>query len=241
MVKRLIINTLQRFGYRLHKITPPEPMEMHKALSWIKNQGVKVHTLLDVGASNGCWSRDCMEVFKEQKYVLYEPQPVHHADLASFQSEFIEQVMLELKAVGEKEAMIKFDASDPFGGSIASEKSGDSVIEVEMTSLDVSSRQLNLDQPYLIKLDTHGFEKAIFEGAEQVLKQAEVLIIESYNHRIEPETMTFWEQTQFLADRGFRPVYIVDVLNRKYDHSLWQMDIIYLKEEWGGFKYNRYQ
>ncbi|MCI5141636.1 MAG: FkbM family methyltransferase [Candidatus Electrothrix sp. ATG1] len=127
-----------------------------------------------------------------------------------------------------------FDISTPLGGAPASQDSKD-VMEVEMTTIDSACRSLKLKGPFLLKLDTHGIEKSILQGAEQTLSKCAVLIIEAYNYEIREEALLFWELCAFLAEKGFRPIDLVDVMHRKHDHSLWQMDLFFIRSDWEGF------
>lgn len=214
---------------------------MVAGLEWLSLHGFHVKSVLDVGASNGCWSRECMRFFPEATYVLYEPQPVHSDALDAFAESCKGQVLLIKKAVGGSEGHTFFDATDAFGGKLRKNSQGASTISVELTTIDASTARLGVEGPYLLKLDTHGFEKSILEGSVRILGQAEILIIETYNHRISDEALLFWELCAFLSDRGFRPIDLVDTLHRELDASLWQMDLIFIRSSWEGFKHVSYR
>lgn len=201
----------------------------------------RVKTVLDVGASNGGWSKECMNFFPEANYVLFEPQPVHNDALDAFAKSCKQTVILIKKAVGASEGQTFFDASDPFGGALARKDGGDNTIEVGLTTIDASVSELEIEGPYLLKLDTHGFEKSILEGAANTLEKINILIIEAYNYRISDEVFLFWELCTFLSERGFRPIDLVDVLHRQYDNSLWQMDLFFIRSNWEGFSYTSYK
>ncbi len=207
---------------------------MWQALHWIQDHGFSVKTVLDVGASDGRWSKDCMAFFPDARFVLFEPQPVHSQALDAFAGSSSGRVIPVRKAVGAEDGHLLFDVSAPFGGGPATHES-EKIMEVDQTTLDSSTLQLQLEEPFLLKLDTHGFEKSILQGADQTLEKSEVLIIEAYNYRITDEALLFWELCAFLAERGFRPVDIVDLMRRKYDNSLWQMDLIFIRSSWEGF------
>jgi FkbM family methyltransferase len=182
-----------------------------------------------------------MNFFPEANYVLYEPQPVHSDALDAFAKSCKQPVLLVKKAVGASEGHTLFDASDAFGGKLLRNKKGPSTINVELTTIDAGAARLGTEGPYLLKLDTHGYEKSILEGAATILGQAEILIIEAYNYRISDEALLFWELCVFLSERGFRPIDLVDTLHREYDASLWQMDLIFIRSSWEGFKNLRYR
>jgi FkbM family methyltransferase len=242
-MKKTINRLLKKAGWELHRIRPSSPPRstMVAGLEWLSIHGFHIKTVLDVGASNGCWSRECMNFFPEANYVLYEPQPVHSDALDAFAKSCKQPVLLVKKAVGASEGHTLFDASDAFGGKLLRNKKGPSTINVELTTIDASAARLGTEGPYLLKLDTHGYEKSILEGAATILGQAEILIIEAYNYRISDEALLFWELCVFLSERGFRPIDLVDTLHREYDASLWQMDLIFIRSSWEGFKNLRYR
>ena len=113
-----------------------------------------------------------------------------------------------------------------------------SVIEVPLTTIDAAVAEHGATGPFLLKLDTHGFEKGILEGSAETLKNAEMLIIEAYNYYVADGSWLFWELCAHLAGQGFRPADLVDVLRRDADGSLWQMDLVFVRDTWAGFQNN---
>ncbi|MFC1830894.1 FkbM family methyltransferase [Thermodesulfobacteriota bacterium] len=242
MIKQQIQSIADFLGYEIHKKDrqPTLPrITMGGALAWLKDNGFQVRTVLDVGASDGRWSRSCMAYLPEASYVLYEPQPVHGDPLDSFASEYPGRVIPVKKAVGPAEGELLFDVSDPFGGGPASEDSPD-VLKVEQTTIDISLSDAEVNGPFLLKLDTHGYEKSILSGAEETLRNCQILIIEAYNYRITDEAMLFWELCSRLSEEGFRVIDLIDVMHRAYDQSLWQMDLVFIRDDWQGFNYVSY-
>lgn len=216
---------------------PARPVRatMNGALEWLGGSGIPIKTVLDVGASNGCWSSQCMRYIAATDYVLFEPQPVHEPELDAFKSKSAKNVTLIKKAVGSTDGMTYFQAEDPFGGALSS-VAGQHMIQVPMTTIDRSVQEHSLKGPFLLKLDTHGFEPSILAGAVGALEQCSVLIIEAYNFQITGEAVLFWELCAMLARKGFRCVDMVDLLHRKVDSTLWQMDIVFIRDNWDGFK-----
>lgn len=236
-IKKSIRALLDRLGWEIRRKDPQHyRATVERSLLWLASHGFEVKTVLDVGASNGCWSKRSFKAYPDADYLLFEPQPVHHADIDRFSRHAKQNVVVIKKAVGSETGHTFFDATDPFGGALASEQ-GEYTIRTEMTTIDSETARNGCKGPYLLKLDTHGFEKAILEGAAATLKACSVLIIEAYNYRIADEAMLFWELCGYLGERGFRPVDMVDLLHRQYDDSLWQMDIVFVRSEWKGFNY----
>jgi FkbM family methyltransferase len=212
---------------------------MGNGLKWLSNNKIEVNTVIDVGASNGCWTKECLFFYPKADYILFEPQPCHSDSLDIFVKNLKQNIKVIKKAVGSSEGETFFDASEPFGGALAQSEFGNKIIKVDLTTID--SNTSDLKGPYLIKLDTHGYERSIIEGSKNTLNQTNVLIIESYNYRISNEAFLFWELCSYLNDKGFRPIYIADILNREVDYSLWQMDIFFIRSNWEGFNYTAYK
>jgi hypothetical protein len=145
-----------------------------------------------------------------------------------------------MAAAGDREGTIHFDAADPFGGVASEAPLAYSGIIVPMTTIDAEVARLNLQPPYLIKLDTRGFELPILVGATQTLKQTSVLVIEVYNFDIAPSTIRFPELCVRLEALGFRCADLFDVMHRPKDNTLWQMDLLFIRSDRAEFHSNAY-
>lgn len=243
LLKEAIQRGFQLFGYEVHKRTalpPPPRATMGEGLRWLAARRFQVSTVLDVGASDGRWSAGCMEYFPGARYVLFEPQPVHQEALRRFASLPGSRVEVASKAVGGEVGRARFDASDPLGGVLVDDGRG-ATIEVPVTTVDAAVSELRLPPPFLLKLDTHGVEAAILDGARQTLRDCSALVIEAYAYRLLPETLLFWELCARLAEQGFRVADAVDTLHRPFDGSLWQMDLIFIRDDWPGFEHREYR
>jgi len=97
-----------------------------------------------------------------------------------------------------------------------------------MRSIDSLVAERGLPPPFLVKLDTHGFEAPILAGAAETLRRAELLVIEAYNFRLTPECLRFHELIAYLEQRGFRCLDICEV-SRRADGVLWQMDLFFAR------------
>jgi FkbM family methyltransferase len=240
MLRKFGKNVLAKFGYRVSRISglPPDN-SMEFGISTLRRLGFTPCTVLDVGASDGRWSEIAIGFFPDAHYVLFEHQVCHSDGLSRFQERHRERVTIVTKAVGRKSGFSYFDASDPFGGALRN-AAGDRVIEVGVTSLDETVADLKSQSPYLIKLDTHGYERSILDGSGATLQKACALVIEAYNYKLTDECMLFWELCSYLQQLNFRPVAIADTMRRRYDQTLWQMDLFFVSASWPGFSHVTY-
>jgi FkbM family methyltransferase len=200
----------------------------------------EIRTVVDIGASNGMWSRACMEFYPDARYLMIEAQQVHEADLTKFCEEN-KNCQFALAAAGGHEGEIAFLITDPLGGVASTVAYDENNVKVPMLTVDAELQSRNLEGPYLLKFDTHGFETQILEGCKRMLEQTEVIVMECYNHPLSEGCLLFFEMCQHLRERGFRPVDLFDVMYRPCDDSLWQMEIVFARESHPLFKETQYR
>ena len=214
-----------------------QPGGMRSALRLLARIGVEPATIVDVGASDGRWSKAAREVFPKAQLVLFEPQPVHAPALDRFQLDNPDATVVR-SAVGGSSGSSAFDAADPWAGVLEPQATESSII-VPVVTLDEALADAR--PPFLVKLDTHGVEAAILAGAQRTLERSVAWIIEAYNQRITSECLLFWELCEYMAGHGFRPVAIADVLFRPHDETLWQMDLFFVRADCAAFNYLSYR
>ena len=237
-MKKVINGLLSRFGYALTRIPVANPTSLDAALTRVSVRHPKIGTVIDVGASDGRWTKEVQKFYPRAAYFLVEANPVHETHLKDLQRTD-PRVNYVLAAAGDREGQIYFDASDPFGG-VASQEPVEGYQSLPVTSVDHQVATRNLQPPYLLKLDTHGFEVPILRGAAKTLKQTEIAIIEAYNFQIEPNSLKFYEMCAYMAELGFSPVDLVDPLHRGYDQAFWQLDLIFVPSTSKEFSHSKY-
>ena len=223
----------------IKKIIPEKKQfTMRGALSRCVSRGMHIETVIDIGASDGRWSQACMDFYPNANYLLVEANNYHEERLKK-KEKSLHNLGYIIAAAGEKEGTIYFDNSDPFGG-LASESKIEGSVEVPVISIDQEVSRRMLKAPYLLKLDTHGFEVPILKGAEEVIKGANLIIIESYNFPVTESSLKYYELCQFMSDIGFFPIEIADLMLRGYDGALWQMDTFFAPSSSSEFKYTKF-
>lgn len=244
MIRAVLKKGLGMLGFEIHRKRASVPtifrnsFTMQAALNRCIDRGLDVQTVIDVGASDGRWSRNLMACLPNANYLLVEAQEGHRKALENFRKEN-SNVEIVLAAAGSKKGKIYFDNSDLFGG-VASEQPLKDGIVVPVVSLDEQVFDLQLLGPYLLKLDTHGFEIPILEGSKKILEKASLIIIETYNFKITDESLRYWEMCNYMGDLGFSPVENVDLLLRETDKAFWQMDIFFIPSQDLVFSKNSY-
>jgi FkbM family methyltransferase len=203
------------------------------------HRSTPIGTVIDVGASNGMWSRMALKYWPEAAYFLIEAQAnPHEPALRTFQSEF-PNVSYVIAAASDQPGTVYFQASDPLGGVASHSTFHTNNIEVPATTVDTEVSLRGLKGPFLLKLDTHGFEVPIFEGAVQTLQHTSLLIVEVYNFKLIDGCLRFHEMCAYLEKLGFRCLDICDVMRRR-DHSFWQCDLFFAPASRPEFQLNYY-
>jgi len=196
------------------------------ALRRIASRGVRIGTVIDVGASDGRWSAETQHYLDAERYLLIEANEEHRAKLAEYCAAHPDSDF-EIAAASARTGTIKFDGSDPFGGKAAPDDTT-AATEVPAIALDDVVADRSLPGPYLLKLDTHGHEVPILDGAQQILSNASLVIIETYVFKISSEALLFDEMVRLMREKGFGVADMSDPLWRPGDKCFWQMDLYFV-------------
>ena len=212
---------------------------MFSLLARLKSRGVQFGTIIDVGASDGRWTSEAMEQFPGAHYLLFEAQPVHFPALDAFASKH-KSVHVSKAAASDQAGYVHFDAEDPFGGQVIAGDIDGKVIKVPATTIDEEVTKRELPAPFFVKLDTHGHEVKILEGAKQTLSRACAVLLECYNFRLCDGCLLIHETCSLMEKGGFRLADMADPLWRPKDQMLWQLDMLFLKEGFHAFEDSNY-
>jgi FkbM family methyltransferase len=236
--KTLVKRLLESRGYVIYNLQAHRA-RMESGIEGLSKRNHTINTVVDVGASDGRWSSMFMKTYPMCNYLLVEAQPTHREAIEQF-CRTQKNAQFVLAAAGDAVGQVNFDVSDAFVGQAVRLQSSSKNIIVPMTTIDYEIQARGLPGPYLIKLDTHGFEVPILKGAQDVLGKTEVIIMECYNFRISPECLLFFEMCQHLGKSGFRCIDLVDPRHRPYDNAFWQMDLVFIKDDSLEFSHSEY-
>jgi FkbM family methyltransferase len=241
----LLARALRRFGYELRRTAggtcpspapasdqrtdepwSPAPDSMLGALARFAPR-FEIATVIDIGASDGRWSLYARRYFESAEYFLIEAQGApHEPALRDFCATWPRTSYL-IAAAGPRVGSIHFDTTDALSGSACETPFGENDAVVPLTTVDHEVDTRGLQGPFLLKLDTHGFEREILAGAALTLPRTSLIVIEAYNFEIRVGCMRFHQLCEHLEQRGFRCVDVVDVLRRPGDGVLWQFDLFF--------------
>jgi FkbM family methyltransferase len=217
---------LQPFRVQLYK----SGMDMESVIRHMAPRATQVRTVLDIGASDGRWSRRAMKFLPAARFIAVEPLAEREPQLQALHARE-PRFDYVLCVAGEREnETVELAVSEDLDGSTVGGRQG-RVRQVPSHSLDAIAAMKQCQGPYILKFDTHGFEVPILKGAARTLADTHYIVMEVYNYRHTDGTLLFHEMCALLESLGFRCFNVADPMQRPLDGSLWQMDLFFARHD----------
>ncbi|MGB7401731.1 MAG: FkbM family methyltransferase [Arcobacter sp.] len=199
-------------------------------LHHLKSLEFKPKTIIDIGVAYG--TPGLYGTFDNVRYHLIEPLKEYKNVMQKLKEQY--PLSFTIAAAGENEGSISMNVHpDLSGSSILNESEGKHVDgdqrTVLQTTLDKEVEEHNLKGPFLIKIDVQGFELEVLKGANSLLVDTEVIVLEVSLFQFYKNSPTFVETINFMNDRGFSVYDIFSGIYRPLDNALGQVDIVFVK------------
>ncbi len=200
----------------------------------------KIGTVIDVGAAAGMWTMHARPYFPEAQFLLIEPLNERVPELEALRAadrrvDFVSAV------AGAERGQATLHVTPDLNGSGVADSPGTGSRTVAVTTIDREVSERQLPGPYFIKLDTHGYEVPILEGARATLAQSALLMIEVYNFKLTGACLCFPQLCARMEELGFLPCDAVEPARRPGDLVLWQMDLVFARADAPLFARKTYQ
>ncbi len=121
------------------------------------------------------------------------------------------------------------------GSSVLKESEGPHVDGIErvvpMVTLDGEVSKYKLRGPFLLKVDVQGFELEVLKGAEKVLQETEVIILEVSLFQFYKGSPVMSDVIYFMHKRGFSVYDIFGAVYRPLDDALAQVDLVFASDK----------
>lgn len=223
---RLGNSLLSPAGVQLYR----KGIDMESVLRRVAGWDHGINGVLDLGAAKGDWSRMALHLFPNTKVVGVDPLVEREPYLARLKAADPRYDYVLAVAGKDDGGTVELAVTADLDGSSIHGSEGEKRI-VPVHSVDAIVAMKGLKPPFFLKFDTHGFEKPILESAEQTLADTKYIVMEAYNYRHTPDTLLFHEMIAWLEPKGFRVFNLVDVMQRPFDGSLWQMDLFFARAD----------
>lgn len=153
-------------------------------LQFLASKGFRPRVILDIGAHTAEWAYMAHNAFPGAAIVMYEANDDHRQALVQTPFKFFMEV---LGNEDGKEVNFYSIAAGPYstGDSMFRENThhyrDDNCIikKLKMRTLDVHLKENNIKKVDFIKMDVQGAELMILEGAQETLKDCEVVLLEA--------------------------------------------------------------
>lgn len=234
---------LAPFGARLvgaYADTVGAPFDMPSAIRRIAGHHLPVRGVVDIGASDGAWSREAMKSFPDASFLAIEPLQERQSALEGLRRRHDNFSYALCVAADRDGAQVTLDVAADLDGSTVGGRGGSSR-SVPARTVDSLVREHRLPGPFLLKFDTHGYEAPILAGAAATLANTSVIVMEVYNFTVSDHALRFPEMCQHLEQRGFRCYDAAGFLLRPRDRALWQMDLLFARSDAGIFSSRDYR
>ncbi len=209
-------------------------------LKQLKDQGYDFKVIYEVGSNIGEWSVNVQEIFPDARFDLFEPLAGQYADMdANLMTSRLRDADLHPVALCDVEGIgdIKILDVRGQGSSIlvhpADKKREDfKVVSCKLARMDQYVERNGLQQPDFLKLDTQASELKVLKGAENTIKNAKFILVETWIRRVYGQgTPLFQEIADWLYQRDFM-IYdmIMTDAGRDADGTLRWLDVVYINK-----------
>lgn len=204
---------------------------LHWSLQNLKKKNFNPASVLDIGAYEGYWTVDLLEVFPNAKVLMVEAQKSKMPFLEKIKVQYPKTdyaIALLSSSDGEDKCFCENETAShvsklPLQGqpsSILKTQTLDSLIKVK-----------NFPLPDFIKLDVQGHEMEVLKGAETSLQHAEVCLLEISLFDFGDGTPLLQEMLNFMDSKGFMAYDISQFMRRPLDKALFQLDMFFVKKD----------
>lgn len=205
----------------------------------LKKLGFNPKTVIDVGAYKGNWTASVLGTFDSAKFLMIEAQP-NLKDHLENRSKINDRVLFESTLVGaaaneKKEFTVMKTGSSVFEQTHEG-RADRSKVELNSQTLDSLTSKLGLVGEYFLKMDVQGYEIEVMKGAEEVLKQTPIILLEASLLNYNRGAPLVDEIVSFLKEKGYLLFDICEFHRKSEDGVLNQVDLIFCKENWEGRK-----
>jgi FkbM family methyltransferase len=230
----------RRDGEIIPYVDPPAPKDLHgdfallyQAFRRLRNRGYNPDFIIDVGASTGVWSDTAKRVFSKARFILIDPLHAQYVRVNKWYFRRNPDFETIAAAVSDRPGEAELNVSpDLYGSSLLhpSEAPSGEKVKVPVLTLDGIAAERKLNGRGLLKIDVQFTEHLVLAGAEQLLKQVDVLLLELSLFRYAPEAKLFPEMCELVRSLGFNYFEDVGGWRSPVDGTTLQKDVLFVRD-----------
>lgn len=202
-------------------------------LKALKKRGFSPVFAIDVGAYHGEWSQFFKDCFPAVKILMVEAQESKNEILDGVVKQFPGDLFKEVALLGSSSLKnVRFVEMET-GSSVFEEHSHYQrrYVEKEQVKLDdLLQKYSEFSHVDFLKLDVQGYELEVLKGADEVLKNTQLVFLEVSLIPINENCPIIGDVFEFMKEKGFRLLDFCSQIRRR-DGFLWQTDLLFIRND----------
>ena len=213
-----------------------EYKEEGKRFTWLKQYNL--NTIIDIGANEGQFANKILSIFPNIEVHCFEPLKDAYQEL---QRNFKNQQNVHLYNCGLGESNSE---KEIFKNEYSPSSSLLPMLDLHKVNFDyavdvvperITIRKLDevmedkVKRPLLVKIDVQGYEMFVLKGGQSVIKQADVVIIETSFYPLYSGQPLFEDIYDYFKNAGYKYVGNIEQLLVPVDFKILQADAIFVK------------
>jgi FkbM family methyltransferase len=223
---------LARTGFEVRRRGAGPRRTLPEVLEHVRGQGFAPATVVDVGVATG--TPELYAAFPGARLLLVEPLAEYAPALDALRAERGAEVAQV--AAGAEPGTLELTVHRVLScSSVVGERSGDEADvtrrEVPVARVDALVAERGLRGPYVLKVDVEGFELDVLAGAEAILPQTELVLLEVSLFQLNGANPQLGDVVCAMRDRGY---VVYDIYNghlRPLDGALAQVDLAFVRDD----------
>jgi len=203
------------------------------SLGWslknLRGLGFVPSFVVDVGAYQGEWTTELLQVYPQARVLMVEAQQK--------KQEFLQKVVnahpnvnFEICVLAASDGLDLTFAEDETASYVV--RSGDGAAKhLQSQTLDSVLAKKQLGLPDMLKLDVQGYELEVLTGAEKALAHAEICLLEVALLDYGKGNPLLVDIVKFMDEKGFQVYDISKFMRRPFDLALDQLDVFFIRKD----------
>lgn len=203
---------------------------LHWSLQNLKKKNFNPKVVLDVGAYQGLWTVDLLEVFPDAKVLMVEAQKIKDPYLKRIKESNLNVDYAISLLSSTNGNTVAFTEDETASHVVMAEEDGQIYHHLKTQTLDTLLSNLKFPLPDLLKLDVQGYEMEVLKGSTQSLKHATICLLEVSLFNIGDDGPLLAEMIRFMDANDFQAYDISQFIRRPFDKALYQIDMFFVKK-----------
>lgn len=231
-LKKIVRQSVRKFGFDIIKLG--EMPLLKDRVANLAKLGFQSNVIVDGGAHMGKWTATVSEFFPSSKFILVEPNPTVYSKVGETLPGNIEYTLVKA-ALGAEKGKLELNVWDDVdtnlvGSSLRGHIRGEAAVKVPCDVVPLDDLiSVYKEVPNFVKLDLQGYELPALEGAKEMLKHTELMIIEFGLLDAYVDRTTVRDLVNLMHDNEYSLYDVIDFHYRPYDKALTGGDFIFVK------------